>query len=78
MNSSSQELPSELEQLLNDYLMQRALLESILHSINQKSNETPLEREINQHNKSEVLRKIEELENRVAIETLRIQNEMQH
>lgn len=78
MNSSSQELPSELEQLLNDYLMQRALLESILHSINQKSNETLLEREINQHNKSEVLRKIEELENRVAIETLRIQNEMQH
>lgn len=78
MNSSSQELPSELKQLLDDYLLRRALLESVLHSINQRSNETPLEREINQHNRSEVLRKIEELENRVAFETLRIQNELQH
>lgn len=79
MNSSSQELPSELKLLLDNYLIRRALLEDTLNSINQKSNETPLERAINRHNKSEVLKKIEELEDIVAIETLRIlRNEMQH
>lgn len=77
MNSSSQDLPNELKQLLDDYLLQRALLENILLSISQRSNETPLQRQINEHNKNEILKKIEELEDRVAIETLRIQNEMQ-
>lgn len=52
-------------------------LKHILHSINQKSNETALQRQINEHNKNEILKKNEELEDRVAIETLRIQTEMQ-
>lgn len=78
MNPSSQELPTELKQLLDDYLTRRVILENILQSINQKSNETPLEKEINRHNKSEILKRIEELEDRVVVETLKIQNEMQH
>lgn len=77
MNSSSQDLPRELKQLLDDYLLQRALLENILLSISQRNSETPLQRQINEHNKNEILKKIEELEDRVAIETLRIQNEIQ-
>lgn len=77
MNSSSGDLPRELKQLLDDYLLQRALLENLLLSISQRNSETPLQRQINEQNENEILKKIEELEDRVAIETLRLQNEMQ-
>lgn len=77
MNSLNLELISEIKKVLDDYLIRRALLENILHSIGVRSNETPLEREMSQHNKNEILKKIEELEDEVAVKILRIQNEMQ-
>lgn len=77
MDPSTQQLSSEAKRLLDDYLIRRAILENILDSIRQKPNVTPLDRQINQHNTNEIQRRIEELEDRVCVEMLRLQNAQQ-